>query len=116
MPCSVRDMLTLYLDLQGELRFSVARQLKAKLASPSPNPALAARFEQLTSDELRPQFKALVKQEHLSIGALLSIQPPLFQPLSIRSGLHHKAFFLLKQWILLFYLNHAILIIMIILL
>ena len=82
VPCSVRDLLSLYVDLQGELKYATAKQLRSKLAGDAD---LTHRelFEQLVSDDRRPQFKAAVQRSHLSLGGLLTLQPPLFERLSL---------------------------------
>eukprot|EP01036_Dinobryon_divergens_P034668 gene34668-44829_t len=82
VPCSVRDLLTLYLDLQGELKYATAKQLRSKLAADA-DLTYRELFEQLVSDERRPQFKAAVQRSHLSLGGLLTLQPPLFSRLSL---------------------------------
>ena len=82
VPCSVRDLLALYVDLQGELKYATAKQLRGKLAG-SADLTHRELFEQLVSDERRAHFKAAVQRSHLSLGGLLTLQPPLLTRLSL---------------------------------
>jgi len=78
LPVSVRDLLTLYLDLTGELRHSTAKLLLRHL-HPSVSSERREAFQQLLRDENRAQFRQL----HLSLGALLALKEPLLAPLTV---------------------------------
>lgn len=81
-PCSVRDLLTCYLDLQGELKAGTLRALVSYVA----DPAQRAWLERMLQHDHRAELKSLLRMRDLAdllASELSALQLPLVDLLHV---------------------------------